>query len=183
VDVDGGRVLYSEGRRLVLGGTLALSNDLEFPDVALAGHYAAWTELRRGHDFMYTPRALVVYDLRAHSVAFRLDAAPFVDIDLAPDGTVAFGQDPTPVGGPNGGVGWASLARPSPHFLPGDAVPFRVRIGAGRIAAFARGELFVRALDGRIVARRQAAYGDFDFDGHRLAYLRSLKVIEVDRLR
>jgi hypothetical protein len=132
---------------------------------------------------MYVPRTLVVYDLRARHVVYRLVAAPFADIDLAPNGTVAFGQDPTPVGGASGGIGWASVAEPWPHFLPGEAIPFRVRLGAGRIAYFTRGTLVVQGLDGRIAAHRTAAYGDFDFDGHRLAYLHSVKAIRVDQLR
>jgi hypothetical protein len=110
VDIDGNRVLYSDTSRVVLGRTLAFSSSVEYPDVALAGHYAAWTEVSRGHNLLYVKRKLVVYDLRARRVAYRLDAAPFLDIDVAQDGTVAFGQDPTPLGGPDG----ASAGRRSP---------------------------------------------------------------------
>lgn len=176
-------MLYSDESAVVLGRALASSPELEYPDVALAGHFAAWTEVPLGHNFMYRPRTLVVYDLRARHVAYRLDSAPFVDLDVAPDGTVAFGQDPTPLGGSDGGVGWASIAEPRPHYLSGNAIPFRIRLGAGRVAYFTRGALVVQTLAGDVVARRQAAYGDFDFDGHRLAYLQSGKAIRVDRLR
>jgi len=183
VDVDRNRILYSNTNSVVLGRTLAKSSSVEYADVALAGRYAAWTEVPRGHNFIYVKRALLVYDLRARRAAYRLDPAPFVDIDLAPDGTVAFGQDPTPLGGSDGGVGWASVAEPWPHFLPGNAIPFEVRLAAGRVAYFNRGKLVVQTLDGEIVALTAAAYGDFDFDGRRLAYLRSLKSIAIARLR
>jgi hypothetical protein len=184
VDVDGTRVLYSDTFRVVLGrGTVASSGTAEYPEVALAGRYAAWTEVPRGRNSLYEKRALVVYDLRAHRVAYRLEPASFVDVDLAADGTVAFGQDPTPVGGPDGGVGWASLAEPWPHFLNGNAIPFEVRLASGRVAFFTRGALVVRELDGKVVKQQRAAYGDFDFDGHRLAYLRSPKSIGIARIR
>jgi hypothetical protein len=182
-DVDGGRVLYSDTSRVVLGRTLVSSRDVEYPDVALARHYAAWTEVPRGKNFFYTPRALVVYDLAARRVAYRLDAAPFIDIDLAPDGTVVFGQDPTPVGGSDGGVGWASLAEPRPHYLVGNAIPFDVRTAGGRVAYFNRARLVVQKLDGALIALQQATFGGFDFAGNRLAYLSGPKEIAVTRLR
>ena len=43
--------------------------------------------------------------------------------------------------------------------------------------------LTVRTLAGGAVARLPAAYGAFDFDGRRLAYLKAPKVIAVARLR
>ena len=183
VDVDSGRVLYSTGGSVVLGRTLVSSREIEYPDVALAGHYAAWTEVPRGRNFLYTPRALVVYDLRTRHVACRLDPAPFADIDLAADGTAAFGEDPTPVGGADGGVGWASLAEPRAHFLRGNAIPFEVRLAGARIAYFSRPLLVVEKLDAEVVALQQAAYGGFDFDGRRLAYLTRPKEIAVTRIR
>jgi hypothetical protein len=36
---------------------------------------------------------------------------------------------------------------------------------------------------GEIVSLTAAAYGDFDFDGRRLAYLRSSKSIAIARIR
>lgn len=184
VDVDGSRIIYSDTGRVVLDRrTLASADGVEYPDVALAGRFAAWTEVPRGQNFIYAPRALVVYDVRAGRIAYRLVAAPFVDIDLAADGTVAFGEDPTPVGGPNGGVAWASVAEPWPHYLPGDAIPYEIRIASGRIASFGKGELTVRTLAGAAVASLPAAYGAFDFDGRRLAYLQAPKVIAVASLR
>lgn len=183
VDVAGNRVLYSNTSSIVLGRPLASSSSVEYADVALAGRYAAWTEVPRGRNFIYVKRALVVYDLRARRVAYRLEPAPFVDMDLAPDGTVAFGQDPTPLGGADGGIGWASVAEPWAHFLPGNAIPFEVKLAARRVAYFNRGKLVVQTLDGEIVALTPAGYGDFDFDGRRLAYLRSPKSIAIARIR
>src|SRR5207247_1651337 len=129
-------------------------------------------------------------DLRARSIAYRLSAAAIVDFDLAADGTVAFGQDPTPVGGPNGGIGWASLAEPRAHFLPGDAIPYRLELAAGRVAFFTRiccprdfSPFLIESLAGEVLSRRSAVYGDFDLDAGRVTYLRSVKVIGVDRLR
>jgi hypothetical protein len=53
----------------------------------------------------------------------------------------------------------------------------------GRVVSFGGGELLVRSLNGALLARVAAAYGDFDFDGIRLAYLDSPRVIAVARSR
>jgi hypothetical protein len=198
-DVDGQAVVLAEDGdvdRVVLRlpnvppQVLTSSTELGYPRVAVAGRFAAWLEGNEHPTTGYPLRSLVVYDIRARRVAYRLASAPVTDLDLAPDGTVAFGQDPTPAAGPNGGVGWASVAEPWPHFLAGDAIPFRVRLAAGRVAFFTGiccprepRPLVVETLDGRITNRLPAAYGDFDFDGQRLAYLKSVRVIAVARIR
>jgi hypothetical protein len=185
VDVSGRSVLFSDTGRVVLDGKMLAESHgfVAFASVALAGRFAAWTEVPSDRNFTYVPRSLVIYDVRAQRIAYRLSVAPFVDIDLASDGTVAFGEDPTPVGGPHGRIGWASVAEPWPHFLPGDAIPDEVRIARGRVVSFSAGELTVRSLAGAVVARVAAAYGGFDFDGRRLAYLYSPKVVAIARIR
>jgi hypothetical protein len=197
-DVDKSTVVYAEegsvNRVVVLRRNgppevLTSSPELKYPRVAVAGDFVAWLEGDE-RSFGYPRRSLVVYDLRTRSIAYRLAAAPIVELDLAASGTVAFGQDPTPIGGPNGGIGWASLAEPQAHFLPGDAIPFRLKLAAGRVAFFTRiccprdfSPFLIKSLTGDVLSRRSAAYGDFDLDAHRVTYLRSVKVIGVDRLR
>ena len=198
-DIDASTVVYADEatvnrvvllRRNAQPEVLTFSSELRYPRVAVAGQFAAWLEGNEKYVGGYPLRGLVVYDLRARRIAYRLAAAPIVSFDLAADGTVAFGQNPTPVGGPNGGIGWASLAEPRAHFLPGDAIPFRIKLAAGGVAFFTRiccprdfFPFLIESLNGDVLSRRFAAYGDFDFDGRRLAYLRSVKVIAVDRLR
>ena len=192
VDVDGSSTVYAEegglNRVVWLGhAVLTSSRQLTYPRVAVNGAFAGWLEHTGEYVGGYAIRRLVVYDLRANRIAYQLGPARITDFDLSRDGTVAFGEDPTPVGGPDGGIAWASVADPAPHYLPGDAIPFGLRLAAGRVAFFTRAPsgnaLKLESLDGKRKTTFDAAYGGFDFAGHRIAYLHSPKVIAVSRLR
>jgi hypothetical protein len=190
-DVDGRSVVYAEhgalNRVVLLGrGVLASSPFVTYSRVRIAGSYAGWLEQNDAAATLYAGRTLVVYDLARQRVAYRLGPAPIASFDLAADGTVAFGEDPTPVGGPDGGIGWASLAHPTPHYLPGDALPFAVRLAGNRAAFFTRdasgNSLVLESLDGKRKRTFDAVYGDFDLDSRRIAYLQSPKVIAIARI-
>ena len=195
-DVDRNTVVYSETSGGKSGIVVARPHaariqltsepDVEFPHVAVAGRYEHWPA---------PPATVVVYDLRTRRPAYTLGPQELghvvvSSLDLEVDGTVAVASDPSPAGGCDGGVAWASIAEPKLHYLSGNAIPWRIRIAAGRIAFITRTcvaptpfRLVLRTLDGRTLADGVVAYGGFDFDGHRLAYLRSPKTIRVDRLR
>jgi hypothetical protein len=195
VDVDGKTVAYAQGSRVVVGSaTVNSSRDVDYSHVAVAGHFVAWIERTGLERWPAPPSSIVVYDLAAHRVAYVLDVDELghtvvSSVDVEADGTVAFASDPSPAGGCDGGVAWASIAQPRAHYLSGNAIPWRVRIAAGRIAYFSRSclapatfRLVVRSLADRTLADGVTTYGGFDFDGHRLAYLRSPREIEVTRL-
>src|SRR5919109_1933411 len=184
VDVDGKTVAYAQTEvgvsRLVVGNAeVARSRDVEYSHVAVAGHYVAWIERTGLERWPAPPSSVVVYDVAAHRVAYVLDVDELghtvvSSLDLAADGTVAIASDPAPAGGCDGGVAWASIAQPRPHYLTGDAIPWRVRIAAGRIAYFTRTctaptpfRLVVKTLADRTVADGVTVYGGFDFDGRR----------------
>ena len=190
-DVDGRSVIYAEDgatNRVVLlrRGVLTSSPVDRYTCVRLAGRYAGWLEQNDAAASLYALRTLVVYDLARRQVALRLGPAPITDFDLAATGTVAFGEDPTPVGGPDGGIAWASVADPTAHYLSGNAIPFALRLAGSRVAFFTRdpsgNSLLLKSLDGKNTRRFDAAYGGFDFDGRRIAYLQSPKVIAVARI-
>jgi hypothetical protein len=200
VDVDRRTVAYAEmengrSRVVVAHATVTTSQDVDYSRVAVAGHYVAWIERSSLEHWPAPPSAVVVYDVAARRVAYTLGSQVLghtvvSSLDLQADGTVALASDPSPAGGCDGGVAWASVAQPTVHFLSGDAIPWRVRIAAGRIAYLSRTcvaptpfRLVVKTLADRTLADGVVAYGGFDFDGHRLAHLRSPKVIAVDRLR
>lgn len=198
-DVDGSVLAYvataNGASRAVVGHTtLAAPPGLEWTHVAVAGHYLALIERSSVEHWPAPPSGIVVYDLAGHRVAYTLDVDELghtvvSSLDLEADGTVAFASDPAPAGGCDGGVAWASISQPRPHYLSGDAIPWRVRIAAGRIAYFTRSclapmpfRLVVKTLGDRSLADGVVAYGGFDFDGRRLAYLRSPREIEVTRI-
>ena len=199
VDVDGKTVAYAQtvsGESRVRVGTasVATSRSVEYPHVAVAGHYVAWIERTGLERWPAPPSSIVVYDLAAQRVAYALDVDELghtvvSSLDLEADGTVAFASDPAPAGGCDGAVAWASIWQPRPHYLSGDAIPWRVKIAAGRIAYFTRTcvaptpfRLVVKTLADRTLADGVVPYGGFDFDGRRLAHLQSPKTIAVDRL-
>jgi hypothetical protein len=200
VDVVGKTVAYTqtvsgESRVVAENATVATSGNAEYSDVAIAGHYVAWIERTGLERWPAPPSRIVVYDVAAHHVAYALDVDELghtvvSSLDVQADGTVAFASDPAPAGGCDGGVAWASIAQPRPHYLSGDAIPWRVRIAGGRIAYFTRTcpaptpfRLVVKTLADRTVADGVTIYGGFDLDGRRLAYLKSPKEIAVTRLR
>jgi hypothetical protein len=199
IDVGGTTVAYAqtgagESRIVVGNATIAGSRDVEYSHVAVAGHYVGWIERTGLERWPAPPSSVVVYDLDAHRVAYALDVDELghtvvSSLDLEADGTVAFASDPAPAGGCDGAVAWASVSQPRPHYLSGDAIPWRVRVAAGRIAYFTRSctaptpfRLVVKTLGDRILADGVTAYGGFDFDGRRLAYRRSPREIEVTRI-
>jgi hypothetical protein len=175
--------------------TVAATRDVGYPHVAVAGPYVAWIQRSSLEHWPAPPSTVVVYDLAAHRAAYRLGPqelghAVVSSLDLQADGTVAIASDPSPVGGCDGGVAWASVAQPRLHYLSGDAIPWRVKIAVGRIAYFTRSciapmpfRLVVKTVADHTLADGPTAYGGFDFDGHRLAYLQSPKAIRVARLR
>ncbi|HEY3018381.1 MAG TPA: hypothetical protein VGJ23_06080 [Gaiellaceae bacterium] len=201
-DVDGRAILYSDtvpaqSSRVVLvrrGAppiVLASSRDVDFPSIALAGRYAAWIERRTIEHWPAPPRTLVVYDIAARRVAYTLGVeelghALLIAFDLQRNGTVALASDPSPGPGCDGGVAWASIAEPHPHYLTGNAIPWRIKIAAGRIAFITRScgaptpfRLVLETREGRILSDSVIVYGGFDFDGRRLAYLTEPKEIAV----
>lgn len=199
VDVDAKTVAYAqtgsgESRVVVGNATVATSRDVEYLRVAVAGHYLAWIERTGLERWPAPPNVVVVYDRAAHRVAYALDVDELghtvvSSLDLEADGTVAFAGDPAPAGGCDGGVAWASVSQPRPHYLSGNAIPWRVRVAGGRIAYFTRSctaptpfRLVVKTLGDRTLADGVTVYGGFDFDGRRLAYLRSPKEIGVTRI-
>jgi hypothetical protein len=205
-DLDRAALVYSESvpegsSRVVLlpqrerPTVLAASRDIVFSRVSLAGGYAAWLERQPLERWPAPSRTVVVYDLAARQVAYTLGPkalgnAVLTSFDLQSDGTVALAINPSPVGGCDGGVAWASAAEPRPHFLVGNAIPWRIKTAAGRIAFITRTcgaptpfRLVVETSEGRIVSNRTVAYGGFDFDGRRVAYLDSPKQIAVARVR
>jgi hypothetical protein len=183
-----------ESRVVVANTTVTAPRHVEYSHVAVAGHYLALIERSGLEHWPAPPSSVVVYDLAAHRVAYALDVDELghtvvSSLDLEADGTVAFASDPAPAGGCDGGVAWASISQPRPHYLSGDAIPWRVRIAAGRIAYFSRScvapapfRLVVKTLGDRTLADGPIAYGGFDFDGRRLAYLQSPKEIAVTRI-
>jgi hypothetical protein len=199
VDVDGKTVAYAETEkgesRVVVGNaSVTTSRNVQYPHVAVAGHFVAWVERSSLEHWPAPPSTVVVYDFAANRVAYSLGVRELghtvvSSLDLEADGTVAFAGDPAPAGGCDGGVAWASIAQPTMHFLSGDAIPWRVKIAAGRIAYLTRAcvapepfRLVVKTLADRTLADGVVRFGGFDFDGHRLAHLQSPKVISVDRL-
>src|SRR5205807_242119 len=175
--------------------TVVTTREVGYLHVAVAGRYVAWIQRSRLEHWPAPPSTVVVYDLAAHRVAYMLGPqelghAVVSALDLEPDGTVATASDPSPAGGCDGGVAWASVAQPRPHYLSGNAIPWRVKIAAGRIAYFTRScvaptpfRLVVKTVADQTLADGVVAYGGFAFDGHRLAYLQSPKAIRIDRLR
>jgi hypothetical protein len=166
------------GRRV-----LRSSRALVFRAAALAGRYAAWTE--ESTDVHGGPRvfSLVVYDLRRRREAYRLgppevriDTLP--QLDVQPDGTVAF------IAGPRGAacdgtLGWASRARPTPRFLPVNAIGPPIA-ASNRVLFASRSSctspeaprLVVAALRGGVrTVARPPELGAVDFDGRRLAFV------------
>ena len=199
VDVDGTTVAYAQTvrgtSRIVVGGvTVATSREFEYTHVAVAGRYAAWIERTGLERWPAPPSSVVVYDLAARRIVYVLDVDELghtvvSSLDLDADGTVAFASDPAPAGGCDGGVAWASVAQPRPHYLAGDAIPWHLKIGSGRIAYLTRTcvaptpfRLVVKTLADRTLADGVVAYGGFDFDGRRLVHLQSAKTIAVERL-
>jgi hypothetical protein len=199
VDVDRDTVAYAKtenrvSRVVAANAVVASSRDVEYSHVAVAGHYVAWIERGSLERWPAPPSTVVVYDLAAHRVAYTLDVDELghtvvSSLDLEADGTVAIASDPAPAGGCDGGVAWASISQPRAHYLSGDAIPWRVRIAAGRIAYFTRTctaptpfRLVVKTLADRTLADGVTVYGGFDFDGRRLAYLKSAKEIAVARI-
>jgi len=175
--------------------TVAATRDVGYLHVAVAGRYVAWIQRSSLEHWPAPPSTVVVYDLAAHRPAYilgpqELGHAVASSLDLEADGTVAIASDPSPAGGCDGGVAWASIAQPRLHYLSGDAIPWRVKIAVGRIAYFTRScvaptpfRLVVKTVANHTLADGVVAYGGFDFDGHRLAYLQSPKAIRVDWLR
>ena len=160
--------------------------------MTIAGRYAAWIECQRlGYGHPLAPGAVVVYDLRAGKVAYRLDprtlAPAFVlGIALRADGTVAFISDPSPGGGcsgagDSGGVGWASAAEPRPHFLVGNARGENIELADDRIiyvmsptcqvGVTPTFRLVAASLDGTERWSSPIACCGFDADGSRIVYL------------
>src|SRR5438477_964245 len=152
-DVDRNTVVYSEtsggksgivvARPQAARIQLTSEPDVEFPHVAVAGRYVAWIERSSVEHWPAPPATVVVYDLRTRRPAYTLGPQELghvvvSSLDLEVDGTVAVASDPSPAGGCDGGVAWASITEPRLHYLSGNAIPWRIKIAAGRIAFITR---------------------------------------------
>src|SRR5439155_10804974 len=136
-DVDRTTVAYAEtvngesrvavvraGRTAIVAAT----RTVDYPHVAVAGRYVAWIQRSSLEHWPAPPSTVVVYDLAAHRAAYTLGPqelghAVVSSVDLGADGMVAIASDPSPKGGCDGGVAWASIAQPRLHYLSGDAIP------------------------------------------------------------
>src|SRR5438105_5053550 len=135
-DVDGSTVAYTAtangASRVTLGrATVIASRDVDYTHVAVAGRYIAWIQRTGPEHWPAPPSTVVVYDLAANRVAYTLGPhelghAVVSSLDLETDGAVAIASDPSPAGGCDGGVAWASIDQPRPHYLAGDAIPWRI---------------------------------------------------------
>jgi hypothetical protein len=149
-------------------------------DLRLAGQYLAWILWGEVHE-------LVVFDLTKGAVVARVTArdlgATHIDeLDLQPDGTVAFvyGGRRARRGVP---LGWTAPGRPGVRVLDRHAGYRDIAVSGGRVVyervlsdSRFTGELVVRSLEGGPARRlaffpeRRRRVGDLDFDGARATW-------------
>lgn len=172
-DIDGTRVVGGCAELVDLA-TDAPPRRLTEASVArlrIAGNFVAWVETPSVSD---ERNHVVVYDLAAEQIAYRVDPGGRVgDLDVQDDGTVVFALDRDG----STRVATSSPDAPTPRTLPLPARQFyAVRLAGDRIAYVGgrfearRFKLGVMGLDGRRFGERAKYRGGFDFDGRRLAW-------------
>jgi hypothetical protein len=154
--------------------------------VRSAGNFVAWTDGPYNAGAQHS--AIVVYDVRAGHVAYRLQPAavpnPLKSFTLQSDGKVAFSFDPNPADQSLRAVAaWASPSEPRLHQLGLPERRFYALRIAGKRVVYARDvgrsgssdrvELGIADLEGHgRTLVRDGIVGHFDFDGRRVAFAR-----------